>query len=987
MNFSHQKTARSVEISATFEDGHFIPPSEWMMHASGPILPAVASLKALADSGEAETSDQGFILDYARLVQLPEHEAMALNLHARAPYSLQVQHKGVISEPQFRILWNLRQRSGSQVVVSERQGCFIRVGGMWYRLSATQFHLIEACDRISASMATNDMDERLRAYSELASYLPESPDQGVTTSPLLKQFQVFDAGAFSLRPRIENGKLIFDPVLYARKFAQSEVDSFDEENEPVPLLPEAANKDFVEILKENASRYSLGGNRYVVLSPHLQMAMNTVKRLSHSKDAEAQRRLFLEPAKVLRDEFASDLGEEKLDEILGSLFLETKEYLAGRIIGIGIWKKPVLPWIKRRGNDWFPPDDDNQPPAAGVRLETINGPVDIPLRKLEAKELLAKLQKAREMGDDYLTYKGHRLPVSEATELAVSVVNDPPKNVRPPQDPDAKLAILVEGNYETLGYMSNPDSRRPTEGFCIPSQLKTNLKRHQLDGLQWLQESWAAGVPGLLLADDMGLGKTLQALSFLVWLNDNCPRTQEYSGGFLIVAPTSLLRNWKAEHEMHFSQPALGDPLQIHGAQAARIRDGNFKELDTDILRRADWVLTTYETLTKFQKSFAQVGFRCIIFDEAQKIKTPGTQVRDSALALRADFKIAMTGTPVENRRADFWCISDAVYPGLLGSLKDFSETFEKEESSDTARGLNDFITTGHSPVELSQLFRPSPMPFMKRRMKESVLDGLPIKTLQAEPIEMPTPQAVRYREILVSALGNTKSGAKLEAIQNLRLASLHPWLTEKKVQDTALITKTANNLDEFILSSARIISLVRILDDIRLRNDGAGEKALIFVNSRKMQDHLLVLFKEKYNLSHVALINGATPEAKRQKAVDDFQESELGFELILLSPKAAGVGFTLTAANHVIHLDRWWNPAVEDQCTDRAYRIGQKKPVTIWIPQAIHPDSDLKDHSFDLRLHDLLEYKRQMSRDLLAPTENREKDTDKLFNEVVSCN
>jgi SNF2 family DNA or RNA helicase len=171
------------------------------------------------------------------------------------------------------------------------------------------------------------------------------------------------------------------------------------------------------------------------------------------------------------------------------------------------------------------------------------------------------------------------------------------------------------------------------------------------------------------------------------------------------------------------------------------------------------------------------------------------------------------------------------------------------------------------------------------------------------------------------------------------------------------------------------------------LRNDGAGEKALIFVNSRKMQDHLLVLFKEKYNLSHVALINGATPEAKRQKAVDDFQESELGFELILLSPKAAGVGFTLTAANHVIHLDRWWNPAVEDQCTDRAYRIGQKKPVTIWIPQAIHPDSDLKDHSFDLRLHDLLEYKRQMSRDLLAPTENREKDTDKLFNEVVSCN
>ena len=136
--------------------------------------------------------------------------------------------------------------------------------------------------------------------------------------------------------------------------------------------------------------------------------------------------------------------------------------------------------------------------------------------------------------------------------------------------------------------------------------------------------------------------------------------------------------------------------------------------------------------------------------------------------------------------------------------------------------------------------------------------------------------------------------------------------------------------------------------------------------------------------MSDVDLINGATPEKQRQDAVDRFQKSAPGFGLILLSPKAAGVGFTLTAANHVIHLDRWWNPAVEDQCTDRAYRIGQKKDVTIWIPQAIHPDPDLRDHSFDLQLHELLENKRKMSRDLLAPVENKEKDTEQLFKAVV---
>lgn len=978
MNFHHTKTKEAVTITATTAAGKPLPPSEWMAHASGAALMAVATLKTLADSNEAQMDAEGFTLGHSQLVELPEHEAKALGLPPRAPFALQVQHQGLPSEPHFSLQWQLRQRTGACVVISERQGSLIRVGNQWSRLSATHFHLIEACDRISGAMATQDMDERLRAYASLTTYLPETPGEGVSTSLLLRQFQVFDAGAFTLRLRIENGRLLFDPILYARKTAQSGDEPFDEGNEPEPLLPEAANKDFVENLKENAGRYSLGGGRYVVLSPHLKRAMNTVKRLRDSRDAAAQQRICLEPLAVLREEFARDLGDEGLDEILGSLFLETNSYLAGRVIGIGIWKKPVLPWIKKRGNEWFPPEDENEPPAVGLRVETINGPVDLPLRNAEAKELLQKIQKALKAGDvDFVEHQGHRLPVSKATEEALRSVIDLPRN--PPVDPEAKMALLIEGNYETVGFTAKLAPREPKGTACLPSGLLTNLKTHQIDGLKWLQESWRQGMPGVLLADDMGLGKTLQALTFLAWLKENGPANSDpNAGGILIVAPTSLLRNWKAEHDMHFSQPGLGELRQVHGSCIAKMRDGDGKGLDAEKLRRGDWVLTTYETLNRFQDAFAKVRFRCVVLDEAQKVKTPGTQVRDAALALNADFKIAMTGTPVENRRSDLWCISDAVYPSLLGSLKEFSEVYEKEECANSVRSLKDFITKGTSNDETPSGFKASPRPFMMRRMKENVLDGLPKKTSRPRPIDMPSAQAVKFREIVYSALGSTQSGAKLEAIQDLRIASLHPWLTNKSLAgDVADFP-----YDNFIADSARIKSLIDILNEIR-ETDG-GEKALVFVNSRQMQTWLRGLFKKIYNVSDVDLINGATPEKQRQDAVDRFQKSAPGFGLILLSPKAAGVGFTLTAANHVIHLDRWWNPAVEDQCTDRAYRIGQKKDVTVWIPQAIHPDPDLRDHSFDLQLHELLENKRKMSRDLLAPVENKEKDTEQLFKAVV---
>jgi SNF2 family DNA or RNA helicase len=263
----------------------------------------------------------------------------------------------------------------------------------------------------------------------------------------------------------------------------------------------------------------------------------------------------------------------------------------------------------------------------------------------------------------------------------------------------------------------------------------------------------------------------------------------------------------------------------------------------------------------------------------------------------------------------------------------------------------------------------------MMRRMKQEILDGLPLKESKSELCEMPAAQAACYSEVIAKARGNNDPGGKLGAIHALRMASLHPWLVSEEMS-----TAGSFDLDAFVSNSARLISLAKILSDIRERT----EKALVFVNSRTMQTWLRVFIAKAFGLPDVALINGTTPSAQRQTVVDRFQNAPAGFDLMLLAPKAAGVGLTITAANHVIHLERWWNPAVEDQCTDRAYRIGQDKPVTIWLPQAVHPDGGIKNHSFDLRLHSLLEHKRLMSRDLLAPVENSAEDTSQLFDETV---
>jgi SNF2 family DNA or RNA helicase len=353
-----------------------------------------------------------------------------------------------------------------------------------------------------------------------------------------------------------------------------------------------------------------------------------------------------------------------------------------------------------------------------------------------------------------------------------------------------------------------------------------------------------------------------------------------------------------------------------------------------------------------------------VLFDEMQKVKSPDTLNTKSAKTLNADFVLGLTGTPIENRMEDLWCLFDRLVPGYLGDLKSFSRTYRE----DAPQKLSDLKKRLDAPEDYAPAI-------MKRRMKADILEGLPTKSEVKYPTPMPAEQAQAYRELIAEAHNNAERsrGFMLRVLHGMRGISLHP-------QDPAEFDASeTSRFEAFARRSARLSTTVRILQDIEKK----GEKALIFIENLAMQEVVSDGLAAIFDLERKpTVINGATPGEKRLAIVEAFEKSGKGFGVLVLSPKAAGVGLNIVAASHVIHLSRWWNPAVEDQCNDRIYRIGQTKPVTIHLPIATHPDFPGK--SFDEELDRLLERKRKLSRYMLAPPTG-DGDIETIFNSAVA--
>ncbi len=481
----------------------------------------------------------------------------------------------------------------------------------------------------------------------------------------------------------------------------------------------------------------------------------------------------------------------------------------------------------------------------------------------------------------------------------------------------------------------------------IPPILKDKFIKypHQKKGLLWLQEGLIQGTPGSLLADDMGLGKTFQALALLHWYNKNMKNKKP----ILIVAPTGLLKNWQDEHEEHLFKHGggLGRLYKAYGEsfRGDRKKNSTVNPIVKE-MKQSDWVLATYESIRDHHKDyFIKVSFGIIVFDEIQKIKNPNALITDATKALDSDFSIGLTGTPIENSLIDFWCISDCLYPKILGLLKDFHKKYigKKKEGSDN---------------EIQNKLLNKTPPFLLRRMKEDILVNLPKRKFITRQVEMTGEQKDVYTEVL-RKVRDKEYANTLQAISLLKRYSIY-------LQDCF-----EGSDEEFIQSSAKLKLLFEMLEDIQVKN----EKVLICIENRNLQKKIKGICDARWKLE-VKIINGDMSGEQRKKTVDNFGNIQ-GFNIMIISPRAGGVGLNIVSANHIIHLERWWNPAIEDQCNDRIFRIGQKRSVYVYYPLTIHPH--YKEESFDMVLDRLLKKKKTMRDQTLVPSEPDQHEKDEF--------
>ena len=415
------------------------------------------------------------------------------------------------------------------------------------------------------------------------------------------------------------------------------------------------------------------------------------------------------------------------------------------------------------------------------------------------------------------------------------------------------------------------------ENASVPASLNGELRAYQEDGFRWLARlaEWNAGA---CLADDMGLGKTVQALAMLLY--------RASLGAALVVCPVSVVSNWVSEAGI-FAPSLRFKTLGVNASNRPEILQS---------LEAGDVLVTSYGLLQSEDKMFAEHDFATIVLDEAHVIKNYATKTSKATMQLKAGFRMALTGTPLQNHLGEIWNLFNFINPGLLGSLQYFTDTFVKAGDSQSKKHLKKMIA-----------------PFILRRTKTAVLDELPPKTEIVKKIQLSAEETAFYEALRRQALENlsqvdeSKHLQVLAEITKLRQASCNPLLIDPNIQ----------------IPSSKLAAFLDIVGELIENN----HRALVF---SQFVTHLTIVRRalDKQGITYQYL-DGSSSQVERQRSVANFQNGK--GELFLISLKAGGLGLNLTAADFVIHLDPWWNPAVEDQASDRSHRIGQQRPVTVY--------------------------------------------------------
>ncbi len=436
-----------------------------------------------------------------------------------------------------------------------------------------------------------------------------------------------------------------------------------------------------------------------------------------------------------------------------------------------------------------------------------------------------------------------------------------------------------------------------------PQSLDGTLRPYQKYGFSWMTffRRWGLGA---VLADDMGLGKTIQALALL--LNEKENHGGKLPGPVLLVCPTSVVTNWQRESRRFAPTIKI---LKHQGPDRKRGKDF------IEAAKAAELIITSYPLLRQDSEGLQAIDWHGVILDEAQNIKNPSAKQTQAARSLKAGFRFALTGTPVENRLMELWSIMQFLNPGFLGARDRFRREFaipiERFRDPDATGQLRDLVT-----------------PFILRRVKTdpTVITDLPEKIEVKAYCNLTEEQAILYQKVVNEVMekiaesdGIQRHGHILAMLTKLKQICNHPVHYLQKINGNLPSNKELHG------RSGKLKRLEEMLEEIV----SVGDRVLIFTQFAEMGKLLNAYLPSRLN-SQTIFLHGGTPVKMRDQMIRRFMEEENGPQIFILSLKAGGIGLNLTRANHVIHFDRWWNPAVENQATDRAFRIGQNRNVQV---------------------------------------------------------
>ncbi len=934
-------------------------------------------LQMLLEQGDAEPLPNGYLLSSRVAAALDDEQAVLLNMPGRFAHSFVADVKGHTRNPGFRV--QLFASIDGQEHPVQIKGPYIYIGQS------------QPCRMTPAELS---------AFSALSAHTSLSPDETGETANLRLMAQLQAAR----RSGMELGLGAFSnlDVVVPEGIGVVATRMPDGSLELCPSMGDGSNPDQLDKRWSQLDLTRDGG----VLRVEERLVLLAPEKIAAIREVLGSRRI---PADKV-EEFIKT-PSAFLDASLVNLDLG----FSVRVLGIGKMQHMDFGPLDDKKRDWFATSSRPQPPEALPKHITCTEDLD---------GFKGRMRAAQQQGADSVEFEGEQFDIREPDKV-VSILEGieadlEHKPSKPRQECDdepgkERVTLLLRDTDELNLELLTKAQQQARTPIVDASRLLRSPFPHQAEGISWMLDLLLKAMAddhenmyrlqGALLADDMGLGKTFMTLVMAaeyLAVQEAAGRTQK---PVLVVAPLSLLENWEDEIGKTFRASPFRDvkvlqsgrdlpEFRIKGAQReslqlADLLDESETMSEADIryslqigrdagTRRLDMdgrvVLTTYQTLRDYQFSLCVIDWGIVIFDEAQNIKNPNTLQTRAAKGLKADFKLLATGTPVENSLGDFWCLMDTAQPGLLGSWSEFRSkwitpiTQATEETRDQVR------------TDIGSSLREAVGHFMLRRIKEQQLKGLPnkyirsgltqsgIENLQDAPelaVVMKGGQLQAYDDVLDNyrqqrAVEDVR-GQALTALHQLRSISLHPRLSDPGL----LRVNGAEAARKAIEESAKLTVVLEQLDRIKTKK----EKVILFMVTKKLQIALKLWLSQIYGLE-IHIINGDTAAVQkkqdvltRKKMIEQF-ETVAGFNAIIMSPVAAGVGLTVVGANHVIHVERHWNPAKEAQATDRVYRIGQTKDVYVHLPAALHPQFD----SFDVNLDRLLSGKLMIKDAVVTP-------------------